>query len=110
MVKAIRINDLYKGNFSMAVNFPAQSVEPIKKSQRRMVAELGSGCGHTRGGRGQCNQNARGGRGLYGGNGHGDRSGRTARVAHGRGRGRGGDKNTTTYIPPAEWNAMTSEQ
>jgi hypothetical protein len=73
--QAIHINDAYKNNFSMEVNFLAQSVEPLEKTQRRMVAKVNNNRGrsphaaqgwgrHQRGGRGTSSQ-------TYGGQGHG---------------------------------------
>ena len=104
--QAIRINEAYKNNFSMAVNFIAQSVEPLEKAQRRTIAEVSSNRGrpsHAIRGRGRFSRGGRGTPGqTHGGQGRGGRSGR-----NNRGRGR---SQATTYIPPAEWNAMTSEQ
>jgi hypothetical protein len=60
-----------------------------------------TGRGTGRSGRGRGN----GGRNILGGRGHGGHG------RGGRGRGRGkGDDSTLTYIPPAEWNAMTAQQ
>jgi len=62
------------------------------------------GPNNGRGGRGRENQghSGRGGR-LHGG--HGKGGGR------GRGRGRSDDSSqTSTFIPPAEWNSMTPQQ
>jgi len=61
--QAIRINEAYKNNFSMAVNFIAQSVEPLEKAQRRTIAEVSSNRGHSPHairGRGHLSQGGRG--------------------------------------------------
>ena len=115
--QAIRINVQYKNSFDLAINFLSESVDTIDKAKPRMISEVGlsaNGAQQGRGGRHGRN-NGRGGRGrAYQG-----RSGRGGRVhggygrggGRGRGRGRGDDSShASTYIPPAEWNAMTPQQ
>ncbi len=110
--QAVRINAAYKNSFDLAINFLAESVETLDRAKPRMIGEtqtLGRGRGngnHTgrwtgRSGRGRGN----GGRNIRGGRSHGGQG------RGGRGRGRGkGDDSTLTYVPPAEWNAMTAQQ
>jgi hypothetical protein len=110
--QAVRINATYKNSFDLAINFLAESVETLDRAKPRMIGETqtlgrgrgnsnytGHGTGSSGRGRGNGSRNIRGGRG-HGGH-----------VRGGRGRGRGkGDDSTLTYIPPAEWNAMTAQQ
>jgi hypothetical protein len=117
--QAIRINSTYKNDFSMALNFLAESVDMQVGTKARMISILQLG---DRGGRRSHHKynNPRGGRGRFGRHtargrntnhgGHG-RGGRT-----GRGRSYGNDNSTlnpvgnSSYIPPSEWNAMTPSQ
>jgi hypothetical protein len=117
--QAIRINPTYKNNFSMALNFLAESVDTQVGSKTYMISSLQQGGrGTHRGYHGRSNP--RGGRGRFGhftyrgrnaNHGGQGRGGRT-----GRGRSHGNDDPTSntsgnnTYIPPSEWNAMTPNQ
>jgi hypothetical protein len=101
--QAVRINPQYKNSFSMAINFLAESVDPLPKAGTRMIAEINFTSGrhntpHQRG-RGRGNFPQRGPHRYHGGNGRGGRGS--------RGRGRQGrntnvNSSTSTYIPPAE--------
>ncbi len=110
--QAVRINVIYKNSFDLAINFLAESVETLDRAKPRMIGET-----HTSG-RGKGNNNPtshgngrfdrgrnRGGRNICGYRNHGG-YGRGGRA---RGRGRAND-NALTYVPPAKWNAMTTQQ
>jgi hypothetical protein len=117
--QAIRINSTYKNDFSMALNFLAESVDTQVGNKTRMISSMQQGGrgGHRpphgrnnpRGGRGRSGRfTYRGRNTTHGGQGRGGRTG--------RGRSHGNDDFTSntggnnTYIPPSEWNAMTPNQ
>jgi hypothetical protein len=122
--QAIRINNAYKNDFALAVNFLAESVNTLDKNETRFISEVTQGQGGNGGsrtnnnrGRTQLNANIRGnpqrghsGRGFYrGGRPHGG-YGRGARGRNGRGRDASSRHITNSYVPPSEWQAMTQDQ
>jgi hypothetical protein len=118
--QAICINNTYKNNFSLAVNFLAESVETVDKSKTRFVGEI-SQINNTRlsinRGRGRHNNNGRNsqsrsqsGRSLYRGSRSHGGHGRGTRGRGGRGRDALSQHSNNTYIPPSEWQAMTQDQ
>ena len=110
--QAVRINVAYKNDFSMAVNFLAESVETLDRGKIRNISALNQNTGNSN--RGTRNFRGRGRNpGRYNHNylsrgGHGRGSGRRG----GRGRNNQGGRTTgaSTYIPPSEWNAMSYDQ
>ena len=110
--QAVRINVAYKNDFSMAVNFLAESVETIDRSKTRNISALNQNTNNSN--RGARNFRGRGrSNGLHNPNylnrgGHGRGSGRRG----GRGRNNHGGRTMSgsTYIPPSEWNAMSYDQ
>jgi hypothetical protein len=120
--QAVKINSNYKNNFTMAINFIAESVDTLDQAKTRGISEMTRGNTFSRG-RGNNGNNGRSqrhnrtsGRGhqnnsrLHGGLGRGG-----TRRGRGRGRGRYNQDNydrsaNSGYIPPAEWHAMTHEQ
>jgi hypothetical protein len=127
--QAIKINQDYKNDFTLAINFLSESVDTSNKSKPRMISNVGqggriNGRGYSHNNRGQGragrNRSPNGGRFQYHSSNeycHGgqDRGGRGGRGNRGRGcqahGGReGNDSSVSTYVPPAEWNAMTQQQ
>jgi hypothetical protein len=119
--QAIRINVTYKNDFALAVNFLSESVDTVDKNETRVIGEVNqSNNNHTnnnRGGRFPHNtSNTRGGQRNHTGRGYyrGTRTqggfGRGGRGRGGRGRDASSRHNTNSYVPPAEWQAMTQEQ
>jgi hypothetical protein len=115
--QAIRINIDYKNNFSMAINFLAESVDGADRNRVRIISGVQQGNseqGH-RGGRGFRGRGRHAGRHNHhiggrnhGGNGRGGGRRGRGRITSGTNGGR--SVSTNTYIPPSEWNAMTPEQ
>jgi hypothetical protein len=115
--QAIRINNVYKNDFAMSVNFLAESVDTVDKSKVRNINAIQQGNRNGKNNRSSSGRNARGrGRNYK----HYTYQQTNAPYANrgrvGRGRNSGHNINgghsvgTSTYIPPSEWNAMTSEQ
>ena len=114
--QVIKINQQYRNDFVLLVNFLAESVETLDRGKTCMISEITQargGAGRNQGGRFGCNNR---GRGRGGGRNHSNQGQGHQNVGYGRGgqggRGRGGrnSDSASIYIPPAEWNAMTSEQ
>jgi hypothetical protein len=127
--QVIKINQDYKNDFTMAINFLSESVDTSDKGKPGMISNVGQGGRNN--GRGYSLNNRRHGRGgrnrtpngerfqyrssneyYHGGQARGGRGGRGNR---GQGRqthsGRdGNDSSVNTYVPPAEWNTMTQQQ
>jgi hypothetical protein len=127
--QVIRINQEYENNFTMAINFLSESVDTSGKGKPRMRSNVsqggrnnGRGYAPSNRGQGQSGHSRSpiGGRFQHRGNndyylGGRGRGGRGARGNRGRGcqahYGRdGGDSSVNTYVPLAEWNAMTQQQ
>lgn len=110
--QAVRINHQYKNDFSLAINFLSETVEPMEKGKTRMISEVTHGHqgrhGHGSGGRTGGRNYSRGRGTSTRGRGRNTRGGGRQHGGHGRGGRR--SETTNTYVPPAEWRAMTAEQ
>jgi hypothetical protein len=110
--QAVRINVAYKNDFSMAVNFLAESVETLDRGKVRNISALNQNTANpnrgTRNFRGRGRNSGRQNPNYLCRGGHGRGSGRRG----GRGRTNQGGRTTSasTYIPPSEWNAMSYDQ
>jgi hypothetical protein len=111
--QAIRITSTYKNDFSMAVNFLAESVETFDRVKTRTISHISQSSTSANSNRGRFRRSGRFTTHTaeqHGGRGRGGRGNYRGRGRGARGRNANHNTTTTTYIPPSEWNAMTSEQ